>query len=112
MRGVPDVAAVASPDPGLAIHVRRTWGAAGGTSVAAPIWAGVFALVNEARVKAGRPRLGSANPALYALPATAFHDVVKGDNAYGGVKGFAAGKGWDAVTGLGSPRVERLLAKL
>lgn len=112
MRGVPDVAAVASPDPGLAIRVRKQWTAAGGTSVAAPIWAGVLALVNQARRQAGRPRLGAANPALYALPSSVFHDVLKGDNGYGGVTGFAAGKGWDAVTGLGSPRVERLIEKL
>lgn len=109
VRGVPDVAAAASPDPGVAIHVRKRWAAAGGTSAAAPIWAGILALANEARRAKERPRLGAANTALYALPPACFTDVVKGENGYAGVAGFAAKKGWDPVTGLGSPRVDRLL---
>lgn len=111
-RGVPDVAAVASPDPGLSIRVRKTWGAAGGTSVAAPLWAGFLAQVNAARIVSGRPRLGTANPVLYAAATGAgspFRDVTRGDNGYAGVSGFAAGKGWDPVTGLGSPDVSRLV---
>ena len=113
-RGVPDVAAVASPDPGLSIRVRGGWTAAGGTSVAAPLWAGFLAHVNAARAAAGRPRLGAANAALYGLAAAAspFNDVLEGDNRYAGVTGYAAGKGWDAVTGLGSANVARLVKTL
>lgn len=110
-RGIPDVAAVASPDPGLSIFVRGKWTAAGGTSVAAPIWAGFLARVNAALLAAGRSRLGAANAALYASSrgaSAAFRDVVRGGNGYAGVPGFSASKGWDPVTGLGSPDVGRL----
>jgi len=110
-RGVPDVAAVASPDPGLSIHVHGAWGAAGGTSVAAPIWAGFVAQLNQARRAAGRARLGAANPALYAAARDRrrpFRDIARGDNSYAGVKGFSAEEGWDAATGLGSPDVTTL----
>jgi kumamolisin len=113
-RGVPDVAAVASPDPGLSIFVRKRWTAAGGTSVAAPIWAGFLAHVNSARAAAGKPRLGAANAALYLASRTAspFRDVTSGDNSYGGVAGFSAAKGWDPTTGLGSADVQKLAARL
>jgi kumamolisin len=111
-RGVPDVAAVASPDPGLSIFVRKRWGAAGGTSVATPIWAGFLAQVNSARAAAGKPRLGAANAALYAAGSAPFRDVTAGDNSYGGVAGFSATKGWDPATGLGSADVARLIGRL
>jgi kumamolisin len=113
-RGVPDVAAVASPDPGLSIFVRKRWSAAGGTSVAAPIWAGFLAQVNAARGAAGRPRLGAANAALYAAGTgrSPFRDVISGDNSYGGVAGFPAAKGWDPATGLGSADVAKLIGRL
>ena len=114
-RGIPDVAAVASPDPGLSIFVRGKWTAAGGTSVAAPIWAGLIARVNAERVAAKKARLGAANAALYAAARGAsapFRDVVRGDNSYAGVSGFPAGKGWDPVTGLGTPDVVRLVRSL
>jgi kumamolisin len=114
-RGIPDVAAVASPDPGLSIFVRGKWTAAGGTSVAAPIWAGFLARVNAGRVGAKKPRLGAANAALYGVgraASTPFRDVLRGDNSYAGVPGFSAGRGWDPVTGLGSPDVARLVRSL
>ena len=113
-RGIPDVAAVASPDPGLSIFVRNKWTAAGGTSVAAPIWAGILARVNAARTGAGKPRLGAANAALYAAAkgTSPFRDVTKGNNSYAGVTGYSAGKGWDPVTGLGAARVGPLVKKL
>jgi kumamolisin len=110
-RGIPDVSAVASPDPGLSIFVRGAWTAAGGTSVAAPIWAGFVARLNAVRVAAKKPRLGAANAALYGasrLASAPFADVVRGDNGYAGVAGFAAAKGWDPVTGLGTPHLARL----
>jgi kumamolisin len=112
-RGVPDVAAVASPDPGLSIFTRGKWAAAGGTSVAAPIWAGFLARANAARLAAGKPRLGAVNAALYAAARwEVFRDIVRGDNGYAGVAGFAAAEGWDPVTGLGSPDVARLISSL
>ena len=111
-RGVPDVSAVASPDPGLSIRVRGRWTAAGGTSVAAPIWAGFLARINAARLSAGKPRLGAANAALYAAGGAAFRDVVRGGNSFANVAGFSAVPGWDPVTGLGTPRVALLAGAL
>src|SRR5450759_2407313 len=113
-RGIPDVAAVASPDPGLSIFVRNKWTAAGGTSVAAPIWSGILAHVNAARAAAGRSRLGAANAALYAAArgTSPYRDITQGDNSYAGVSGYEATKGWDPATGLGSADVASLVKKL
>jgi len=87
---------------------------AGGTSFAAPIFAGMIALINQ---KQGWTEgQGLANTTLYKLAAdsstygSAFHDVTSGNNnctagnTYCGstTGGFTAGKGYDEVTGLGS----------
>ncbi|MHB8287213.1 MAG: hypothetical protein ACYDD1_21410, partial [Caulobacteraceae bacterium] len=70
----------------------------GGTSAVAPLWAGLFALINATT---GRPS-GQPHAVLYANPS-AFRDTTSGDNKSGGI-GYTAGKGWDACTGLGSPK--------
>jgi subtilase family serine protease len=77
----------------------------GGTSAAAPAWAGVIALLNQMR----GGRVGFLNPALYNLgraqrrggPA-AFHDVTEGTNGIAGARGFSARTGYDLVTGWGT----------
>jgi subtilase family serine protease len=94
--------------------VRNKWTAAGGTSVAAPIWSGILAHVNAARAAAGRPRLGAANAALYAAArgTSPYRDITQGDNSYAGVSGYEATKGWDPATGLGSASVASLVKKL
>ena len=97
-RGVPDVAADADPQTGYRVVVDGRAEVIGGTSAAAPLWAGLFALVNAA---AGEP-VGRPHAALYAA-ASAFNDVRHGDNRSGGI-GYAAAAGWDACTGLGSPK--------
>ena len=86
----------------------------GGTSASSPAFAGMVSLINEARLKAGKPQMGFLNPFLYANPA-AFFDVVKGTNAIGRgtgnlTYGFACAKGWDPATGLGTPHFDKLLA--
>ena len=93
-RGVPDVAGDADPLTGYATRVDGQDGVIGGTSAVAPLWAGLVALLNQ---QLGR-RLGFVNPLLYQKGASAFHDIVKGNNGH-----YDAGKGWDACTGLGSP---------
>src|SRR6266568_387884 len=103
-RGVPDVSAAADPETGLAFYFQGGWNLTGGTSASAPLWAGLMAIANQ---MAGHP-LGFINPALYKLGnsstyAQDFHDVVAGNNNYGQVQGYPAIKGWDPVTGLGSP---------
>jgi subtilase family serine protease len=92
---------------------------AGGTSFGAPIFAGVLAIWNEAVASTGQ---GNVNPSLYQHAAD-FHDVTTGDNkvpcASGSpncptsgslVIGYAAGTGYDLVTGLGSPKVDVLIS--
>lgn len=87
---------------------------AGGTSFAAPIFAGMIALINQKQGWTGGQ--GLANTTLYKLAAdsatyaSAFHDVTSGNNdctagsSYCGTTtgGFKAGTGYDQVTGLGS----------
>jgi kumamolisin len=96
-RGVPDVAAEADPNTGYRIVVNGAVETIGGTSAAAPLWAGLFALLNEMR----STPIGAPHAQLYANPA-AFRDITEGDNIENGY-GYAAGPGWDACTGLGSP---------
>ncbi|MGH9515918.1 MAG: S53 family peptidase [Terriglobales bacterium] len=96
--------------------------AVGGTSAGAPTFAGILALINQAT---GSNGLGNVNPMLYALAAsspTAFHDVTSGNNnapCTSGTAncpagttsfGFAAGAGYDQVTGLGSLDVANLIS--
>jgi len=95
-RNVPDVSANADPATGHAIYVNGKWYSVGGTSAAAPLWAGMLALIDEGRSKQGKPPLGFAAPALYAVKA-GYHDVCDGDNGV-----FPAVEGFDNATGLGS----------
>jgi len=101
-RGVPDVSGNADPATGYEVRVDGQDTVIGGTSAVAPLWAALIARCNE---QAGHP-LGFVNPALYARAGAAFHDVVKGSN---GPTAYAAGPGWDACTGWGSPIGERIL---
>lgn len=122
-RGVPDVAADADPETGLAMYETGIggngtldgWTLAGGTSAAAPVWAAIMAITNQI---AGHP-LGFINPALYKLANSSnynqdFHDVTVGNNNFAPtrVQGYSAAKGWDPVTGLGSPDAEKLIPDL
>ena len=80
----------------------------GGTSWSAPVWAGICALINEARHAAGLTSLPFLNPLIYPLLGTAcFRDVTSSSNGK-----FSAGPGYDRVTGLGVPNVKRLIASL
>ncbi len=101
-RGVPDVASDADPNSGYRIVVDGASQIIGGTSAAAPLWAGLFALLNEAGGAVGQP-----HNVLYKNPS-AFCDIREGNNITGGL-GYPAGPGWDACTGLGSPNGAALL---
>ncbi len=103
-RGVPDVAGDADPASGYLVVVGGQTEQIGGTSAVAPLWAGLVAAINAAAPKP----VGFAHPVLYGNAAR-FNDIVAGDNKVGGV-GFAAGPGWDACTGLGTPIGAALLA--
>jgi subtilase family serine protease len=93
-RGNPDIAAVAGTN--VAIYETGKWAGEEGTSVAAPVWTGIAALVNKP----------ITNDLLYRLAKTqpnSFNDITSGSN---GKCGFIckAHPGYDYVTGLGSPK--------
>ncbi len=94
-RGVPDVTGDADPLTGYRVVVDGSATVLGGTSAVAPLWAALFARVNQLL---GAP-VGYVTPHLYADATTgAFHDITSGGNG-----GYTAGPGWDACSGLGSP---------
>jgi len=111
-RGVPDVAANASYNSGYQIIVGGSPAVGNGTSAAAPLWAGLIALINAALGE----NVGFVNPVLYALGSSVFRDIAAPpgplDNGDGGVVGYPAGPGWDACTGWGSPNGTVLLQAL
>ena len=106
-RGAPDVAWDADVQTGVAVDVENATYIVGGTSVGAPSWAGLTALMDQ---YAGR-NLGWINPTLYSLNASeiakSFHDVTVGNN-----NPSSAAPGWDELTGLGSPNVGYLAQAL
>jgi len=106
-RGIPDVAASASPENGVSIIVDGKAQAVGGSSAAVPLWAGLVALIDQGLGY----NVGYINPRLYQDigPAGAFHAITSGDNGVDGVKGYSAGPGWTPVTGWGSPDGMKLL---
>ncbi len=112
-REVPDVSADADPKTGYAVYCTVSASGCpstgnivvGGTSAAAPLWAGSTALLNEYLQQQGKTRVGFANPTLYKLanekqPNPPFHDVTSGDNLY-----YPATPGYDLASGLGTPDV-------
>eukprot|EP01092_Planopodium_desertum_P006960 TRINITY_DN285_c0_g1_i1.p1 TRINITY_DN285_c0_g1~~TRINITY_DN285_c0_g1_i1.p1 ORF type:complete len:551 (-),score=148.52 TRINITY_DN285_c0_g1_i1:51-1625(-) len=103
-RGFPDVAAF-----GVNFQIVLDGGltAVDGTSCSAPTFAAILSLINDLRLQKGLPTLGFANPFLYAASVSSpasFTDITNGDNQDGCCTyGFKATKGWDPVTGLGTP---------
>jgi kumamolisin len=109
-RLTPDVSADADPDTGAKIVIAGKLQQGGGTSQSAPIWAGFTVMMNQYLEANGGKALGDINPLLYkAANATpsAFHDVTLGGNAP-----YLAGKGYDYLTGLGTPDVGVLVKAL
>jgi subtilase family serine protease len=120
-RGVPDVAGEATGTSGMALTFEAPAGdvliGAGGTSAAAPVWAGLIALADQ---EAGHP-LGFVNPAIYRIAQSpqyhkAFHDITTGNNTVSlngeTITGYQASTGWDPVTGWGTPDAEVLIPLL
>ncbi|HET9111943.1 MAG TPA: S53 family peptidase, partial [Ktedonobacterales bacterium] len=118
MREVPDVSADADPLTGYRVYYtggndcsgNDCWTVVGGTSAAAPFWAGLIAIANQK----GHRKLGFLNPALYAIGqagasggSSPFHDVTGGGNLY-----YQASPGWDYSTGLGTPDAAALVPML
>jgi kumamolisin len=107
-RLVPDIAAVADPFTGVKFVSDGQIQVGGGTSQAAPIWAGLAAVMNQFVTARELPPLGDFNPLLYEIAnqaeVPAFRDIYLGANAVTPVV-----PGYDMITGLGSPNVDNLI---
>ncbi|KAF2094775.1 putative protease S8 tripeptidyl peptidase I [Rhizodiscina lignyota] len=79
-----------------------------GTSSASPIFGSVLTLLNEERTAVGKGPIGFVNPVLYEYPEV-LNDITNGSNPNCGSSGFQAAKGWDPVTGLGTPNFPKML---
>lgn len=115
-RGTPDVAFDASPESGVSVYFTNpatgssNWQVVGGTSLAAPSWAGIIASIFT-----GYRTTSSVNTTLYNLaggtsytnPYGAFHDITTGSAG-----NFEATEGYDFITGLGSPNIGNIRNEL
>jgi subtilase family serine protease len=118
MRGVPDIAYNADPNTSILVYLSFIPNAAGyyaigGTSEGSPQWAGLIADGNQF---AGHP-LGFINESLYQIgnssdSTESYHDVTVGNNSNAGITGYNATRGWDPVTGWGSPKATTLLMEI
>ena len=116
MRNVPDVALTADNVWVIYENGNSDW--FGGTSCAAPLWAGFIALGQPAGGRY-RPCPGRLfNPALYTIASSAkytncFHDITTGNNEWSGSPSlFVATAGYDLCTGLGTPNGTNLINAL
>jgi len=78
----------------------------GGTSFAAPMWAGYMALINQDALSKGDPVFGFINPAVYTIGlgsgyGAAFHDITSGGNTFGSTVGYDLSTGWGSPNGSG-----------
>jgi len=117
-RNDPDIAAEANFDnPTVSNGTFET--GYGGTSFAAPRWAGLLALANQQSVAAGKSTLGFINTKIYTVAVgsnykSLYHDITSGKNTpdEGSGAGYSAVAGFDLVTGWGSPQGPTLINAL
>ncbi len=126
-RNVPDVSLNADTRTGYLLYISgQGFTIVGGTSAAAPLWAGFNALVNQGRAQAGKGPIGFINPALYSFGpggvnrftqaggavtdhyALDFHDIADGSNNIP----YPAIPGYDLATGLGTFNGQNLISDL
>jgi hypothetical protein len=121
MRNIPDVSLVAN-------NINVVWGndlagtsidlPEGGTSLAAPLWAGLVALANQQGAAQGQPAVGYVNPALYAIGKSTnyhacFQDITTGCNTnQSSPTKYYATSGYDLCTGWGTPNAANLIPAL
>jgi hypothetical protein len=111
-RSIPDVSFDADPNTGVYVYdtfVRPNggWFEVGGTSLSAPSWGGLIALVNQSRSTpltsnnlTSRTEYNAATGTVYA---SNYHDITTGSN------GHPAGPGYDLATGVGTPQANNLV---
>lgn len=120
-RGYPDVAYNADPATGVAVYdssgmaAQTGWLEVGGTSAGAPQWAGLIALANQSRLGGNLSSDNLFNSPLYKAArhdySDNYFDIKSGSNGGCGSVCMAA-RGYDFVTGLGSPRADELVETL
>jgi tripeptidyl-peptidase I len=117
-RGFPDVAAH-SYTPGFQVVYAGKLAGSGGTSASAPVWGAIVGLLNDVRLRAGKPAMGWLNPFLYQYGKDALIDITQGytvgctppsRGGSGVVLGarWNATVGWDPTTGWGTPDFQAL----
>ena len=112
LRTSPDVSWNAAVASGVSVYSTLSdsgsggWFTVGGTSAGTPAWAAIIAIADQGRALNGSGSLAGAQSLIYSLPSSAFRDITTGRN------GYSAGPGYDVVTGLGSPYVDRVVAGL
>ncbi|KIY49300.1 subtilisin-like protein [Fistulina hepatica ATCC 64428] len=108
-RAFPDLSANGA---NYVVAVDGTFSLVFGTSASSPVVGALLTLVNDARLHHGKSPIGFINPAIYSHHFRhAFNDITTGGNPGCGTSGFEAAKGWDPVTGLGTPNFKRLMHK-
>jgi hypothetical protein len=116
LHNIPDVALTA--DNVYVVYNNGSSSVFGGTSCAAPLWAGFMALVNQQAATNGLPPVGFLNPIIYTIGKGAsysncFHDTTTGNNATSSSGGkFPAVGGYDLCTGWGTPNGTNLINAL
>lgn len=110
-RNSPDVSMVAS-NVFVVSNNGHSAGGSYGTSIAAPLWAGFTALINQQAASKGQPQVGFINPVIYQIGqgpyyGSDFHDITSGNNfnsssssAYSAVTGYDLCTGWGTPTGM------------
>lgn len=112
-RNIPDVALTG--ESVTVYYNNGGTGLVGGTSCAAPLWAGLAALMNQQATILGASTIGFANPAIYAIGkgagyGSSFHDITTGNNFWSSsTTKFAAVTGYDLCTGWGTPAGQALI---
>lgn len=117
LRNIPDVALTG--DNVHVVYNNGSSGAFGGTSCAAPLWAGFMALVNQQAALGGNAPVGFLNPAIYAIGKSdvnypsLFHDITVGNNfSASSPARYSAVIGYDLCTGWGTPQGTNLINTL
>lgn len=103
MRDIADVAYDGDPNTGFYVYYSRSWYQVGGTSAGAPQWAALIAIA----VQYHSHTYADANPELYGITKTVYHDITTGNNGY-----YSAGSGWDYPTGWGTADAYQLVINL